>query len=246
MIEREKRKIGEWTVSWLEVQGLAHEYLARCDSTSRIAKDSAPRDPPVKVYVSDYQEAGRGRGTNSWTSPEEGTALLTTWSLELNFTPQHLTAPLIGLALFSAVGETWPDYLWSIKPPNDLYLGPHKAGGLLIETLTFGSKHRILIGLGFNVIAAPEGLPEATFLEGAFGSEGLKISQSDWHQFMDAWFKYLQNILPHLSQSELNAGQAQLILKALKAHPIWGIQTVTVETSGNIVYQDHTKLWQDL
>ena len=246
MIEHDNRKIGEWTAAWLDTEGIPHTYLVRCDSTSRLAKDSAQTDPPVIVYITEDQEAGRGRGSKTWTSPAKGTALLATWSLEVDITPQHLTAPQIGLALFESVKAIWPSFNWSIKPPNDLYLGSNKVAGLLIETFPITNKHRLLVGLGFNVFASPAAIPEATFLEGPYGSDGVKISQTDWHEFLERWQLELQNVLTQLGDGELDAGRSQRLLAALKSHPILGEKTVAVESSGNIVYQDQTVNWQDL
>ncbi len=99
--------------------------------------------PVGTVVVTDHQTAGRGRLDRPWEAPP-GTALLA--SFVVGFNPLASIAAGVGAA--EACGP-----LVRLKWPNDLLVEGRKLGGILAEA----HGDRIIVGIGINLTAAPEG-----------------------------------------------------------------------------------------
>ena len=123
------------------------------DSTNSDALDAARSAAPHgSVYFADEQWAGRGRGGHEWRSAA-GEGLYVSVLLRPSVPAARL--PLLPLAaglaaaqaIRSAAGLT-VDLRW----PNDLLLGPRKAGGILVEAKTSGGAVDFaVVGIGINV-----------------------------------------------------------------------------------------------
>jgi BirA family biotin operon repressor/biotin-[acetyl-CoA-carboxylase] ligase len=128
-------------------------FSAVTDSTNTdtltAARNAAPHG---SVYFADEQRAGRGRGNHAWHSAA-GEGLYVSVLLRPAFPAARL--PLLPLAAglaasdaIRAVSGLAVDLRW----PNDLLLGPRKAGGILVETQTEGSAVSFaVVGIGINV-----------------------------------------------------------------------------------------------
>ncbi|MGA2340335.1 MAG: biotin--[acetyl-CoA-carboxylase] ligase [Terracidiphilus sp.] len=123
------------------------------------ARNGAPHG---SVFFADEQLAGRGRGGHSWISVA-GEGLYVSVLLRpqipasrLSFLP--LAAGLAAAEAIRAVSGLTVDLRW----PNDLLIGPRKAGGILAEAMTQskGPPHEVVLGIGVNVHqrAFPPGL----------------------------------------------------------------------------------------
>jgi BirA family biotin operon repressor/biotin-[acetyl-CoA-carboxylase] ligase len=123
------------------------------DSTNTDALHAARKGAPHgSVYFADEQLAGRGRGVHPWHS-EAGEGLYVSVLLR----PQIPTArlPLLPLAAglaaagaIRAVSGLGADLRW----PNDLLIGPRKAGGILVESkIESGAVAFAVAGIGINV-----------------------------------------------------------------------------------------------
>ncbi len=205
--------IAEWTQSWAKNAGLNTEFFRTVDSTNTAAK-AAPKTGKF-LFVTDHQTAGRGRGSNTWTDAAPGTCLLSSWCFELRSSVQPIASPLIGLALYEAVEAVWPGLDWSVKAPNDLYLMDKKVAGLLLESVSSGSNHRFIVGLGFNVLAHPD-----VASSGHLG-EFVKsdVTQSDWNAFLTYWSDQLDKALERVIQPQLNFESTTKLLVALNRYP---------------------------
>ncbi len=129
-------------------------YARTTQSTNSDALAAARRAAPHgSVYFTDEQLAGRGRGDHAWLSAA-GEGVYASVLLR----PQIPTArlPLLplaaGLAAANAIRATAllaVDLRW----PNDLLIGPRKAGGILVEARTEskGLPHAVVVGIGINV-----------------------------------------------------------------------------------------------
>ncbi len=104
------------------------------------------------VYFADEQRAGRGRGHHAWDSaPGEGLYV----SVLLRPPMEAARLPLLplaaGLAAADAIRASFgltTDLRW----PNDLLIGPRKAGGILVEANTLGAAVTFaVVGIGINV-----------------------------------------------------------------------------------------------
>jgi BirA family biotin operon repressor/biotin-[acetyl-CoA-carboxylase] ligase len=115
-------------------------HFPTIDSTStRLLADAATGAPEGTVYLADEQTAGRGRSNHTWHSAA-GTAqepaglyvsVLAKPSLHLR---EALWISLAtGLAAHAAILST-TGLAIDLRWPNDILFGPHKLGGILVET----------------------------------------------------------------------------------------------------------------
>jgi len=104
------------------------------------------------VWFADEQRAGRGRGDHAWHSAA-GEGLYVSVLLRPRIPAARL--PLLPLAAGLATAEAvravsglGVDLRW----PNDLLIGPRKAGGILVEAKNQGSGVAFaVVGIGINV-----------------------------------------------------------------------------------------------
>lgn len=241
-------RIGEVTEHWAQAQKIHCIYKPSLDSTNNLAKTQAFQEKSLSeqlvIYVADAQSAGRGRGQNKWTTGAPGSQLLSTWSFMVEHPPQPVVSPMIGLALYRAASATWPFLHWNLKAPNDLYIGHKKVAGLLLETVSQGEDVRFLVGLGFNVIAAPASVEQATALVAELPITAPLLAQ-DWISFLE---RLIFEFSFSLQQSfeELNSTSCHALLKALNEHPHLKEKYTDVDTSANLTTASSRISWQEL
>lgn len=127
------------------------------DSTNTDALEAARAGAPHgSVYFANEQLAGRGRGDHTWHSAA-GQGLYASVLLRLRIPASRL--PLLSLAAGLAVAEAIRavsglnvDLRW----PNDLLIGPRKAGGILVESNSEANSKSspvpfAVVGVGINV-----------------------------------------------------------------------------------------------
>lgn len=231
-----------WTEKSFSESGLPHDSFVLTESTNDIAKQYAQQDPPIMVYLAETQTHGRGRGGHTWISPKAGTSLLVSFSFELSEAPQHLTGPIVGIHLFRAAQGTWPHLPWSLKAPNDLYLEDKKVAGLLVEAVSAGEMHRLIIGLGLNVTSHPAGIPFAGCLA---DFEKESIDKETWSRFVQLLVSEFSLAAKASASTELKGEVRQDLLAALKAHHLTK-ELVDVSGDGDLVFSDRTVDWQCL
>ncbi len=123
------------------------------DSTNSDAQ-AAARDgaPNGSVYFADAQRAGRGRGNHAWHSAA-GEGLYVSVLFRPQIPAVHL--PLLPLAAGLAATEAIravTGLAVDLRWPNDLLIGPRKAGGVLVEAKTSsGGVDFAVVGIGINV-----------------------------------------------------------------------------------------------
>jgi BirA family biotin operon repressor/biotin-[acetyl-CoA-carboxylase] ligase len=104
------------------------------------------------VYFADEQLAGRGRGDHAWQSVA-GEGLYVSVLLRPQMPASRLSLlPLAaGLAAADAIGSV-SGLKVELRWPNDLLIGPRKAGGILVESKTeAGEVTYAVVGIGINV-----------------------------------------------------------------------------------------------
>jgi BirA family biotin operon repressor/biotin-[acetyl-CoA-carboxylase] ligase len=118
------------------------------------ARDAAGRDaaPHGAVYFADEQTAGRGRGDHAWHSAAgQGLYLSVVVRLPLAAARMPLLPLAAGLAAASAV-RAGSGLTVDLRWPNDLLIGPRKAGGILVESQSErGQLAFAVVGIGINV-----------------------------------------------------------------------------------------------
>jgi BirA family biotin operon repressor/biotin-[acetyl-CoA-carboxylase] ligase len=128
------------------------------DSTNNDAVAAARNAAPHgSVYFADEQLAGRGRGGHAWISAA-GEGLYVSVLLRPKF-PLPLLPLVAGLAAADAI-QSVASLNVDLRWPNDLLIGPRKAGGILIEALPESKSlphavapHAVavVLGIGINV-----------------------------------------------------------------------------------------------
>jgi BirA family transcriptional regulator, biotin operon repressor / biotin---[acetyl-CoA-carboxylase] ligase len=154
-------------------------------------------------FVTPEQTAGRGRRQRTWIAPRGN---LASSILEVTDVSPAVAATLgfaAGLALEAALRKVsveaalrsgGSDALkFSLKWPNDVLAGRQKLAGILLEAESVADNRlAVVVGIGTNVVAAPEGTPTpATSLAAIgvrIGAEELFAALSDaWVEFRGIW-----------------------------------------------------------
>ncbi|MEK6627444.1 MAG: biotin synthetase [Bdellovibrionota bacterium] len=248
MSSAESILIGEVTHHWAEHQKISSQYFQTIDSTNLKAKADAfienSFNEHLIIYLTDQQTAGKGRGKNTWLSSRPGSQLLSTWSFMITSAPHQTIAPMMGLALYRAVTATWPFLNWNLKAPNDLYINEKKIAGILLETVSQGDEHRLLLGLGFNIISAPESLQSATSLSYELSEETPLLAQ-DWISFLERLlFEFSFSL--QMSFEPMNTTSTKALLSALNKHPLLKEKYIDLDPNANLKTKTQKISWLEL
>ena len=108
--------------------------------------------PHGSVYFADEQQAGRGRGDHAWHSAAgEGLYVSVLLRPQIPAVRLSLLPLAAGLAAADAIRDV-TGLAVDLRWPNDLLLGPRKAGGILVESKIEGSAVAFaVVGIGVNV-----------------------------------------------------------------------------------------------
>jgi BirA family biotin operon repressor/biotin-[acetyl-CoA-carboxylase] ligase len=172
-------------------------------STNAEALSRAPDGERGPIwFVTSEQTAGRGRRHRPWIAPRGN---LASSILEIIDGSPAVAATLgfaAGLALDAALHKVSVEaslrsagseqMKFSLKWPNDVLAGQHKLAGILLEAEACRDRLAVVVGIGTNVIAAPEGTPTPAISLAALGvhvgAEELFVELSDaWVEFRGLW-----------------------------------------------------------
>src|SRR5580693_1825281 len=154
-------------------------------------------------FVTSQQIAGRGRRHRPWIAPRGNLASSVMEVIEVSPAVAATLGFAAGLALEVALRKVsveaslrlaGSDHMkFSLKWPNDVLAGGQKLAGILLEAEAVANDRlAVVVGIGTNVIAAPEGTPTpATSLAALgvdIGAEELFATLSDaWAEFRGLW-----------------------------------------------------------
>ena len=154
-------------------------------------------------FVTSEQTAGRGRRHRPWIAPRGNLASSILEVIEVSPAVAATLGFAAGLALEAALQRLSmeaslrsagsDDMKFSLKWPNDVLVGQKKLAGILLEAEAVpGGPLAVVVGIGTNVIAAPEGTPtpatSLTALGVHIGAEELFAKLSDaWTDFRGLW-----------------------------------------------------------
>jgi BirA family biotin operon repressor/biotin-[acetyl-CoA-carboxylase] ligase len=154
-------------------------------------------------FVTTEQTAGRGRRHRPWIAPRGNLASSILEVIDVSPSVAATLGFAAGLALEQALQKVsieaslrsaGLDHMkFSLKWPNDVLAGRQKLAGILLEAeAVAGNRLAVVVGIGTNVIAAPEGTPTpATSLAALgiqIGAEELFTELSDaWAEFRGIW-----------------------------------------------------------
>ena len=147
----------EYARSLCAVGGLSLRYAEETGSTNAdlLAGEAAPDGA---VLIAGRQSAGRGRLLRSFASPEGGLYMSVLFRA---VSPDRALAmtPRAAVAVCGAI-EAVSGRKTAIKWVNDVLVGGKKVCGILAEARA-GESLDVVLGIGVNVSAAPEGVPGA-------------------------------------------------------------------------------------
>jgi biotin-[acetyl-CoA-carboxylase] ligase BirA-like protein len=236
-------KIGKWTWEWAKIQDdLVPHYLESTDSTNNHAKNIAKVAGKNQLIIADYQTQGRGRGTNTWTSPQKGSALLSSWIFDLNFTPQPILTPLIGLSVFEALQEIGGFSQIALKAPNDIYMNDKKVCGILVETVSQGKQSRLIVGVGMNVFDIPK-VDISSCIQNFRNGD---IDDCAWNGFLIEFYKRLKTSVQESQKNSLTDEKRQKLLGALNQFSLLKEKYTEILPSGEIKTPEKTIHWMEI
>jgi BirA family transcriptional regulator, biotin operon repressor / biotin---[acetyl-CoA-carboxylase] ligase len=193
---------------------LHHFYKIGSTNTAAMAA-AAKGAPEGSVFLAEEQTAGRGRGANSWQSPQS-TGIYCSVILRPALPPSDVLVLSLaaGLAVQAAILHIDSRVNIDLKWPNDLLIDGKKVCGILAEMNAEATRVRyIVVGIGINVNQAsfPEEL-NATSLRLVTGSEWSRV------ELVGALLKSLDREYRQL----IAGGQAQeSVLKRFAGHSSW-------------------------
>lgn len=158
-------------------------------------------------FVTAEQTAGRGRRQRPWQTPPGNLAVSILETVDVAPPLAATLGFVAGLSLDTALraaaggievasvldGAGQGDArLFSLKWPNDVLANAAKLAGILLESEPVEGKLAVVVGIGVNVVAAPEGLPYPATSLAALGkaitAEALFAALTDaWAKFHSVW-----------------------------------------------------------
>jgi BirA family biotin operon repressor/biotin-[acetyl-CoA-carboxylase] ligase len=154
-------------------------------------------------FVTSEQTAGRGRRHRPWIAPRGNLASTVLEVMDVSPAVAATLGFAAGLAIETALQKVSveaslrsagsEDMKFSLKWPNDVLAGQKKLVGIGLEAeAVTDNRLAVVVGIGTNVVAAPEGMPTpATSLAALgvnIGAEELFAVLSDcWVEFRGIW-----------------------------------------------------------
>ena len=135
------------------------------DALAYLQQPATAPAPHGLVILADCQTAGRGRRGRTWHSPPQGniyTSVIVVPRPGTNGIGPWLSwIPLFAALAVADCLTTQTALAVSVKWPNDLLINDKKIGGILCEqTTTPDRTMAVVIGIGLNINAALDNLPE--------------------------------------------------------------------------------------
>jgi BirA family biotin operon repressor/biotin-[acetyl-CoA-carboxylase] ligase len=156
--------------------------------------------------------------------------------------PQPILAPLMGLAIYEAAQTVFTGVAFSLKAPNDLYIGDKKVAGLLIETVVAGESAKTIIGLGLNVHAHPETLTTSTALN---EHADARLTAELFQTFLDALLKNMTAAIRLGQNRKLEFSERARLKDALNRNPLLAEPVLELDALGQIRTASKTITWQE-
>src|SRR6201995_3308602 len=144
-------------------------------------------------FVTTLQTAGRGRRHRPWVAPRGNLASSILEGMQVGPPVAATLGFAAGLALEAALRRLCANGAqFSLKWPNDVLADSRKLSGILLEAESVGDSLAVVVGIGTNVVAAPEDTPTPATSLRALGmdvdAETLFAALSDgWAEFRGIW-----------------------------------------------------------
>lgn len=170
----------------------------RTGSTNMDAIESARAGERGPIwFVTAEQTAGRGRRQRAWVSPRGNLAASVLEVVDVAPAVAATIGFAAGLAQEAALekvsieaamrlGPDRPRY--ALKWPNDVLANGKKLVGIGLEAEAVGDRLAIVVGIGTNIVAAPEGTPTPAV---SLAALGVQISAEElFSALTDAWVEF--------------------------------------------------------
>jgi BirA family biotin operon repressor/biotin-[acetyl-CoA-carboxylase] ligase len=170
----------------------------RTGSTNTDAIESARAGERGPIwFVTSEQTAGRGRRQRPWIAPRGNLAASILEVIDIAPAVAATLGFAAGLAEEAALekvsveaalrlGPDRPRY--ALKWPNDVLAGGKKLVGIGLEAEVVGNNLAVVVGIGTNVVAAPEGTPTPAV---SLAELGVQISAEElFAALSDAWVEF--------------------------------------------------------
>jgi BirA family biotin operon repressor/biotin-[acetyl-CoA-carboxylase] ligase len=170
-------------------------------NTEALAQARAGERGPM-WFVTSEQTAGRGRRNRAWIAPRGNLASSVLEVVDVSPAVAATLGFAAGLAIETALRKVsieaalrsaGSERMFSLKWPNDVLAGRQKIVGIGLEAEAMaGNRLAVVVGIGTNVVGAPEGTPTpATSLAALgvhIGADELFAELSDaWVEFRGIW-----------------------------------------------------------
>lgn len=233
--------ISKITKDWCKKNNINFEHFDSVESTNTIAKQQIPEMKNnfnvKKFYFASEQTSGRGRSDNQWVSPGVETSFLWSWTLPANKPFSPTSSPTIGWIVYHSCSVTWPDLNFKIKPPNDIFIDDKKVGGILLEGVQQGNNHYLIVGIGLNLLKAPELLKTSTFIYKNIQVSPIRI-QDDVIKFLNNFHSLLDKFREKLLCPTIDSKLRTDLAKAIGA--------LEVTETCDIIYSNSRVSWKEL
>src|SRR5665647_1258210 len=179
----------------------AFDHIGSTNAEAMVRAREGERGPIW--FVTSEQTAGRGRRHRPWIASRGNLASSILEVLDVSPAIAATLGFAAGLALEAALRRVSieaslrsagsDDMKFSLKWPNDVLAGRQKLAGILLEAEAVADDRlAVVVGIGTNVVAAPEGTPTpATSLAALgvnIGAEELFAELSDsWTEYRGIW-----------------------------------------------------------
>ncbi len=234
--------IAEASGRWAKQEEIKCTVLPSTESTNDYAKKNlSSMGESLHLVFTSLQTKGRGRGSNKWISPKEGHGLLCSFVFKLDRPPQPIATPCFGWSVYRALSESF-DLDFSLKAPNDIYLGKSKLGGILLESVSQGDQHSLILGLGLNVFSHPS-VDQSDCLTNFMNGESLEENQ--WEQFLSLLVSFSSQAASASQENTISQTIIDETEAALKKYPENGI-TSLLPDGGLKLNDGSTTNWREL
>ncbi len=142
--------------------------------------------------IADRQTAGRGRQGRAWNDGAGNFMGSTVIHPTPHDPPRNTLALLAGVALHEVVAELLPPPARAqLKWPNDVMVGRAKLAGILLE----GAGDAVVLGIGVNLVHAPDLPDRATIALSQFGPAPDRDAFAEqlaaqWRAELERWRTY--------------------------------------------------------
>ena len=220
-----------WTKKWAE-ETKNFKFFETVESSNNTAKQLKNISEDPLLLIARIQTNPYGRRGRKWYPSD----FMATWTWKSKNPPSSVFSPLLGLALYHSFQKVWPSHLWSLKAPNDIYLAHKKTAGLLLETQIQKDYVQVILGLGINVLKAPD---HAECI-----NTHHTVNEFLWIRFLSDLWQALST-LKNQNNSKIPLNKLHFLKQALQNHPQYKDLEKVLE-DGSLVFKNKTLHWLDL